>query len=256
MQAETRLARQRRPSLSSPSKNRSKECGHPRNHGQSLYGLLAHHVACASKLVIDPFTNPRRLVGYRMNAIRHIIRGTRNTIRHGVHYAIRGRFGPVCCCIGSACTVTTQANCTGNWLGAGTVCSPNPCPQPTGACCFHDGSCQILTSAACAGQGGTYQGNGTSCSPNPCPQPTGACCFQSGDCVVTSSGDCASQQGQYQGNGTVCDPNPCPQPPKTGACCLASGECVILTQAECGSQQGSYQGDNVTCDPNPCQPPV
>lgn len=41
----------------------------------------------------------------------------------------------------------------------------------TGACCFADGTCQILTGTDCAGAGGTYQGDGTACEPNPCPQP-------------------------------------------------------------------------------------
>ena len=44
-------------------------------------------------------------------------------------------------------------------------------PPITGACCFVDGSCQVLTQSDCTGVGGTYQGDGTSCDPNPCPQP-------------------------------------------------------------------------------------
>jgi hypothetical protein len=39
---------------------------------------------------------------------------------------------------------------------------------PDGACCFADGSCQVLTSAECSSQGGSYQGNDTDCDPNPC----------------------------------------------------------------------------------------
>ena len=52
---------------------------------------------------------------------------------------------------------------------------------PTGACCFTDGSCTVLTAAACAGQGGTQQGDGTTCEPNACSTssgrlaPTGVC---------------------------------------------------------------------------------
>lgn len=34
------------------------------------------------------------------------------------------------CCIGVDCTITTQDGCQGNWLGAGTVCVPNPCAVP------------------------------------------------------------------------------------------------------------------------------
>ena len=36
-----------------------------------------------------------------------------------------------CCAVSGACTVTTQANCTGTWTWTvGGVCSPNPCPPP------------------------------------------------------------------------------------------------------------------------------
>lgn len=46
------------------------------------------------------------------------------------------------------------------------------CPMP-GACCFEDGSCQVLDIAVCVQEGGTYQGVGTACEPNPCvPVPT------------------------------------------------------------------------------------
>ena len=42
----------------------------------------------------------------------------------------------------------------------------------TGACCLSDGSCQILTQAAClAISGATFMGEGVSCSPLPCDPP-------------------------------------------------------------------------------------
>ena len=41
----------------------------------------------------------------------------------------------------------------------------------TGACCFIDGSCQEVSQADCATQGGSYLGDLTGCTPNPCPQP-------------------------------------------------------------------------------------
>lgn len=39
---------------------------------------------------------------------------------------------------------------------------------PTGACCFPDGACNVLTRSQCAEQAGTYQGDGSVCEPNPC----------------------------------------------------------------------------------------
>lgn len=75
------------------------------------------------------------------------------------------------CCTGTNCNELTAADCAtagGTYQGDGTVCSPNPCAVPTGACCFVNGTCTIHTTTDCAAAGGTYQGDGTSCSPNPC----------------------------------------------------------------------------------------
>jgi len=74
------------------------------------------------------------------------------------------------CCIGVECTLTTQADCAGTWLGEGTACQPvNPCqPTPTGACCVGT-VCSVGTQADCEAQGGTYQGDDSTCGPpNPC----------------------------------------------------------------------------------------
>jgi hypothetical protein len=73
-----------------------------------------------------------------------------------------------CCAADGSCTVALEAACAGAWLGFGTICSPNPCPQPvaTGACCFPDGSCLITVETAC---GGEWHGD-WGCTPNPCPK--------------------------------------------------------------------------------------
>jgi hypothetical protein len=42
------------------------------------------------------------------------------------------------------------------------------CAPVTGACCFLDGSCQVLTQNSCTSQSGTYQGDNVPCEPNPC----------------------------------------------------------------------------------------
>ena len=123
-------------------------------------------------------------------------------------------------------------------------------PPASGACCFANGSCQVLTSANCSGMSGTYQGNGTSCTPNPCPQPTGACCFNNGTCQVLGQNDCVTMSGTFQGASAPCTPNPCPQP--MGACCFDDGTCQSLSSADCASQDGIYQGDLTVCTPNLC----
>ena len=40
-----------------------------------------------------------------------------------------------------------------------------------GACCFIDGTCQVLPAISCQQQLGSYQGDNTVCAPNPCTQP-------------------------------------------------------------------------------------
>ncbi len=124
------------------------------------------------------------------------------------------------------------------------------CPVPTGACCFHSGTCTVLSAGDCAAQQGTWLGEGTLCDPNPCAQPTGACCMPDGTCTITLEAGCA---GIWQGMDTLCEPNPCAQP--TGACCYPPFFlCVMVTRAECDAMSGLFIGDFVPCDPLPCEP--
>ena len=53
------------------------------------------------------------------------------------------------------------------------------CPGGSGACCFTDASCQILTALECAAAGGTF-GFGPACEPNPCPRSTGRAASSTG----------------------------------------------------------------------------
>lgn len=136
-----------------------------------------------------------------------------------------------CCVAGGTCSITDAAGCSGSYQGVGTLCLPNPCPQPnTGACCAA-GSCFVTSAAGC---GGTYQGDNTSCSPNPCPQVTGACCT-SGSCAQATLSACVGAGGTYQGNGTSCLPNPCPQP--SGVCCRGA---TCATAASAGACTGTF----------------
>ncbi len=127
----------------------------------------------------------------------------------------------------------------------------NDCPPgnpPTGACCFPDCSCQVLTQADCESMGGVYYGDGTTCVPNPCTCPTGACCFPDGSCLLEPQAECENMGGVFQGMGTVCSPNPCQI---VGACCFCDG-CREMTQFDCGDQWGEFMGAGVPCTPNPC----
>jgi len=163
-----------------------------------------------------------------------------------------------CCLIDGSCVIDAAAGCEthgGTYHGDGTVCDPNPCPQPPMACCFPDGHCEFVTEEACIQLGGRPQGYGTVCDPNPCPQPPMACCFPDGHCEFVTEEACIQLGGQPQGYGTVCDPNPCLQPPM--ACCFPDGRCEFVTEEACIQLGGQPQGYGTVCDPNPClQPPM
>ena len=83
---------------------------------------------------------------------------------------------PSACCLPSGgCTFTQAVNCGdflhGRWHPCLT-CAEVDCPDAE-ACCFADGSCQMLTDFGCADLGGTTQGPGTICEPNPCEATAG-----------------------------------------------------------------------------------
>ena len=84
-----------------------------------------------------------------------------------------------------------------------------------GACCLPDGSCSIITMAACGAQNGIYRGAGTTCS-GPCPQP-GACCLPTNTCVLAQPQACADQGGVFYGPGTPCTADTCLRPLRTAA---------------------------------------
>jgi len=89
--------------------------------------------------------------------------------------------------------------------GIGVVVCPTVPHE--GACCFTDGTCQMLFADACVAAGGTvYQG---ACDPNPCPPPppTAACCIGESCSIVTES-LCVGAGGTWY-PGITCDPNPC-----------------------------------------------
>ncbi|MBY0263264.1 MAG: hypothetical protein K2Q20_13030, partial [Phycisphaerales bacterium] len=89
-----------------------------------------------------------------------------------------------------------------------------------GACCSPiSTACVVLSSADCAGFGGTFLGNASVCGSTPC-LALGACC-QSGACTLTTQLGCliaqiGQPQGRWLGVGTACTPAGVPN-----ACCPA-----------------------------------
>jgi hypothetical protein len=128
-----------------------------------------------------------------------------------------------CCFPSGFCRNQLQQVCTsegGTWQTAGSVCYPNPCPQPPhGACCiewFDHAYCVVLTSAHCTNLHGTYQGDNVACTTTTCPQPiVGACCIAatatSGpSCFVKSQARCTAHSGTFGGAGSTCLSANCP----------------------------------------------
>lgn len=76
-----------------------------------------------------------------------------------------------CCFVNGDCSITDNTTCTsqGGTPDASLTCSPNPCPQPTGACCNFDQTCSDnIARDVCETAGGTFQGGGVSCDAVSC----------------------------------------------------------------------------------------
>ncbi len=120
---------------------------------------------------------------------------------------------------------------------------------PCGACCVGT-SCEVLSSADCTGQGGTYLGDGESCDGNPCDQnASGACCVGN-QCTVETLGDCTAMNGFYVGDDTDCSNFPCQN---FGACCLPDATCIVTDELTCvKNNNGEYLGGGTSCADSPC----
>lgn len=75
-----------------------------------------------------------------------------------------------------------------------------------GACCFTDGTCQLLCADACLGAGAEFLGETIACDPQPCILP-GACCLAM-QCIASNSVTCADSTGTFLA-GVPCEPDPC-----------------------------------------------
>ena len=136
------------------------------------------------------------------------------------------------------------------------VTGVTPCPVGglEGACCFTDGTCEMLCFEDCEPAGGVFLDG--SCDPNPCEDLTpGACCLPSGECVFLGQSSCYMLYGTYVGPLEPCTPTLC----LLGACCIGNqGECIVATEWECMQIPGwMFFIPEWNCDPNPCiAPPV
>ncbi|MBT4768413.1 MAG: hypothetical protein HOO04_08625 [Phycisphaerae bacterium] len=147
------------------------------------------------------------------------------------------------CCNGGTCWVSTEANCTDDWLGADTTCDGScDSNDPIGACC-NGILCSVTTASNCEG---SWLGSGTNCNDAPCgePDPVGGCCLNF-NCSITTEVDC---QGDWLGEGTNCIGTPCGTPDPVGACCEGNF-CWVGTESTCS---GEWLGANTNCVSSPC----
>lgn len=168
-----------------------------------------------------------------------------------------GDRGGACCLPDSSCIIVwSYDECElygGSYLGDQTNCQPDPCPLPTGACCFANGSCQVLVDLRCDEWSGFFQGDQTSCDPDPCAPRLGACClFQDGSCGFILDARCLELHGTFVGYGIPCEPDPCGL--EIGACCLSDQSCQEIFRYGCVALGGQFLGAGIDCDPNPCLP--
>jgi hypothetical protein len=171
------------------------------------------------------------------------------------------------CCQGAACAVKPYADCAGSWMGADTICVPNPCVDDDddnddnddndndndnddswGACCQGE-YCLSATETRCGAMGGAWHG-GEVCAgnPNPCGFADGACCAPisgGGDeCIDTTSSACSAITGGQYVAGAPCSQLPCSW---IGGACCGNGECYDGTdQAGCQTQGGTFFNEQ-TC---------
>jgi hypothetical protein len=120
------------------------------------------------------------------------------------------------------------------------------------ACCFEDGTCELMTQDLCDAAGGEFHPEWDYCEPNECPQPAeGACCFAGGECVESTEEWCESV-GAYWLPDFPCDPNPCPT--SLVVCCFDDGSCEVIGSHTCEEAGGVVFWDYDRCIPNPCPP--
>lgn len=144
-----------------------------------------------------------------------------------------------------SCTLADQscravaglAACTalgGTYGGDCVACAiPQACCLPTPPAT----TCQLLTSAQCAAQGGILSDGQLSCPPTPACQALGRCCAPDGSCTLTFAEGCLAPN-VHGGPGTSCG-SAC-----SGRCCLPNGDCVLTGASNCA---GQFAGLGTTC---------
>lgn len=167
---------------------------------------------------------------------------------------LQGTYPRGACCVGSNCTITTPSGCAGTFKGDGTTCGSTTCLD-TRPCCKPDGTCAMLTQAACSAAGGAWYPNKTSCSQVNC-SASGCCVRANGTCETTTQSNCNGAGDSWLGASSSCTTAPdgtdCTPCTNVGACCRTDGTCVRSTQCWCTGAGGAFRGVGSACLPTPC----
>jgi hypothetical protein len=126
--------------------------------------------------------------------------------------------------------------------------------EPLEACCFDNGTCEVLIEEACHRQGGDWAEEGIPCNPDPCP-PSSACCVPGGGCGQLTEDACNRAGGKFLLGGMASPVSPTlARPlPARAVCGMVIASCS--TWDGCTLYQGFWQGADAACDPNLCQVP-
>jgi hypothetical protein len=104
--------------------------------------------------------------------------------------------------------VTTQTSTTVSPQGAEYINRLTVDSSVSGPCCLDDGTCQVMTLAACGTASGVFRGSTNTCATITCRQP-GACCYNDGTCSFGSEAACLTAGGVFHG-GQACAAVTCP----------------------------------------------
>jgi hypothetical protein len=179
------------------------------NAGWTLHTTATGTSAGTTALGPLPLNVPIQLpVGSTVGVYLHA-----TTTGGGIRYTGTGTIPPQTTWSNADLTLFSDVSRTGAIPFAGTQFTPRTFagvvnyapsdPNATGACCFGNGTCQVLSPANCATAGGSYAGTNLTCAQANCPQP-GACCLPNNTCSQLVQSACISQNGVFQGSGSSC----------------------------------------------------
>lgn len=162
--------------------------------------------------------------------------------------------GACCTGVGDECQFIRKIDCEtigGTFIGEDEQCTPNPCADPEGACCYSGGCTDEITEDACLDNFGNWLGVGSTC--DECDE-VGACCFSDESCTNLTDEDCNNSGGDFQGDGTSCGSVSCEI---VQACCKNTPSetcqsCEDLLPSICENENGVSQGTGTFCTDDTC----